>query len=69
GYETLQRDAIALLRSAPAPVLWPGDLLCDAARCAVSIDQWPIYRDAAHFSYRGSVLFARRFDLARKVLP
>ncbi|HMN77274.1 MAG TPA: acyltransferase family protein [Burkholderiaceae bacterium] len=69
AYETLQRDAIALLRSAPAPVLWPGDLLCDAARCAVSIDRWPIYRDAAHFSYRGSVLFARHFDLARKVLP
>lgn len=69
AYEAFQREAIALLRSASASVLWPSDLLCDAKRCDVSIDELPIYRDAAHFSYRGSVLFARRFDLARKVLP
>jgi peptidoglycan/LPS O-acetylase OafA/YrhL len=70
AYETLNRDAIALIRSAPAParVLWPSDLLCDAARCAVLIDKLPIYRDAAHLSYRGSVLFAQRFRLASKVL-
>lgn len=49
-------------------MLWPSDLLCDAARCAVLIDKLPIYRDAAHLSYRGSVLFAQRFRLASKVL-
>lgn len=68
AYEALNRDALLLLQSAPAPVLWPSTLLCDKLRCAVMLDNQPIYRDAAHLSYRGSLLFARRFGLARKVL-
>lgn len=67
-YRTLNRDVIALLDSLPATVLWPSRLLCDDQRCVVMLDSQPIYRDAAHFSFRGSVLFARRFRLVQKVL-
>lgn len=68
AYEVLNREVIALLRAAPVSVLWPSDLLCDRVRCAVMLDGQPIYRDAAHLSYRGSVLFARRFRLAQKLI-
>jgi hypothetical protein len=68
AYEAMNRNALLLLQSATAPVLWPSSMLCDKVRCATMLDGQPLYRDAAHLSYRGSVLFARRFRLTEKVL-
>lgn len=68
AYEALNRDVLELLRTAPAKVIWPSSVLCDKTLCRVMLDGQPIYRDAAHLSYRGSVLFARQAGLVRQLL-
>jgi hypothetical protein len=55
-------------REAKVPVLRPSDLLCDDKKCRTTLDGVPLYRDKSHFSNHGVEVFARRFELGKKIL-
>lgn len=41
----------------------PDEYLCAAEHCSTALDGQPLYRDAAHLSYDGSVALAQKADL------
>jgi hypothetical protein len=43
------------------------EVLCDGQYCATSIDGTFIYLDGRHFTYGGSVLVAKRMNLAQRI--
>lgn len=72
AWRTTDAAVIGLLRrveqETKVSVLRPADLLCDAKRCQTTLDGVPLYRDKAHFSYRGVEVFAKRFELEKRIL-
>lgn len=71
-YRTTDAGVLELLRRVQqqthVAVLRPAELLCDAKTCRTTLDGVPLYRDKAHFSYRGVEAFARKFELEKKIL-
>lgn len=59
----------AMLRrvSNEVPVLFLDDLLCEKKRCAATIGNVPLYRDADHLSVPGSIEFGRRRNVAGQI--
>jgi peptidoglycan/LPS O-acetylase OafA/YrhL len=48
-------------------VVWPSAFLCEAGRCQTVDGDVPIYRDPVHLSNDGSIVFARRSQLLRRL--
>ena len=49
-------------------VIWPRDFLCKDGLCKARVGNMPIYRDAGHLSYFGSVYYANGAGLLKQVI-
>lgn len=59
-------DSMLAAMPSDIPVIHLSDVLCDLQTCR-SEDGVPIYRDGAHLSHEGSVLVAKRMQLAERI--
>ena len=53
---------------ADVDVISLSDVLCSQKSCVTEIDSTFLYRDPGHLSYDGSLLLARRLDLAKLIV-
>jgi hypothetical protein len=72
AYRASRKDVIGLLQritaTAQVNVIWPGDEFCRGSRCKTVDGGTPIYRDAGHFSYEGSIRVGRSMELLTRVV-
>lgn len=55
------------LQEAGVKVILLSDMLCEAGRCATTLEGIPLYRDFAHLSEEGSAAAGRRWDFYRLI--
>ncbi len=65
----VQTDALVgqLEQNDIVPILKTRDLLCDEKTCKTVIDDVILYRDHSHFSYEGSIKFAKELEVVKKI--
>ena len=70
AYRRKEAQRLAFLRSLPGQgvdVIWIDDVLCSGGRCATQIGDTFVYRDSGHLSYDGSILVAKKMQMAAQV--